>query len=934
MAAALSKKVIDFIDINPSRRSQQRQRPTNSLSVYNMPGSQLKRLKASLREQGVIGPQQSKKQRQKIAQNGKANTNKRAAALENIREQFNPFDFKHNARGPKFQVTSNRPAVGDAAKGITGRPGDAKALGEERRRQTLLVEMNRRNKTGGIRDQRFGEDDASLTYEEKMAQRFVREKQSHKTSLFDLEEDEPIDGLTHMGKSLPFLGKDDFEETDLLDSEGSESGDESADNLRGLKRVRGEDDAEDEDDENAEKEPERKKTKQEVYKEIIAKSKLHKAERQAQKDDDEDLREELDQDLSDIQSLLFSRSKPRSSKDDEATSKPPDSGREKMERDYDIRLKQLAMDGRAKPSDRTLTEEEKAQRDSEKLKELEDKRQRRMRGEELSDSEDEGIEEDSRDAHLVAENPRRFVEEEEDDFKLGHGIRTRPTATELGFDDEDDFFVEDDLLASGSDLEPVESEDEDSSAEDEDDQDDEFTKGLLNEMEARDSAFTKDIDMAKDEAGEITSCPETLEQLLDISRGLSPERIPALVRKVRMLYHPKLASENKSKLACFSRVLVQYLSHLSNTPSSPPFAMLESIIRHLHSLAKSFPIDISEEFRSQINDLAGRCLSPTSGDMVVLVAIGTIFPPSDAFHPVITPAMLLITQYLGQKIPKCTTDYVQGIFLGSLALYYLQMSQRFCPELINFCLNTLTSLAPTKSADKLGNFPQHEPAPGIRIAGASKIEVKKLKATDCVTPPSSEKEDLLTKVATLNTTLQLLDTASQLYARKTSFNESFKPVALALGHLTKGSCKSQFPPVLVERIVKLQAKLQAMLTVAKLARRPLELHHHRPLAIKSSIPKFEDRFDPNKHYDVDKDRAEFAKLKAEHKKERKGAMRELRKDANFMAREKLRVKKQKDAAYEKKYKRLVAEIQGEEGREANSYEREKQARKRASKRQS
>lgn len=97
-----------------------------------MPGSQLKRLKASLREQGVIGPQQSKKQRRKAAQNGKVNTNKRAAALEGIREEFNPFDFKHNARGPKFQVTSNRPAFGDAAKGIAGRPGDAKAIGEER----------------------------------------------------------------------------------------------------------------------------------------------------------------------------------------------------------------------------------------------------------------------------------------------------------------------------------------------------------------------------------------------------------------------------------------------------------------------------------------------------------------------------------------------------------------------------------------------------------------------------------------------------------------------------------------------------------------------------------------------------------------------------------------------------------------------------------
>ncbi len=154
--------------------------------------------------------------------------------------------------------------------------------------------MNRRNKTGGIRDQRFGEDDASMTYEEKMAQRFMREKQSHhKTSLFDLEYDEPIDGLTHMGKSLSFPEKDDFEEKDLLDPEDSDSGKDSVDNLRGLKRVREPGDVEDQDDANAEGEPERKKTKQEIYKEIIAKSKLHKAERQAQKDADEDLREEV-----------------------------------------------------------------------------------------------------------------------------------------------------------------------------------------------------------------------------------------------------------------------------------------------------------------------------------------------------------------------------------------------------------------------------------------------------------------------------------------------------------------------------------------------------------------------------------------------------------------------------------------------------------------
>ncbi|KAI1756733.1 nucleolar protein 14 [Xylaria castorea] len=897
-----------------------------------MPGSQLKRLKASLREQGVIGPQQSKKQRRKVAQNGKVNTNKRAAALESIREEFNPFDFKHNARGPKFQVTSNRPVLGDAARGITGRPGDAKAMGEERRRQTLLVEMNRRNKTGGIRDQRFGEDDASMTYEEKMAQRFVREKQSHKTSMFDLEDDEPMDGLTHMGKSLSFPEKDDFEEADLLGPEGSDSGNESADNQRGLKRLRELDGVEDQVEENVEGEPEKKKTKQEIYNEIITKSKMHKAERQAQKDADEDLREELDEELSDIQALLFTKPKPQSNEGDESSSKPGDFGREKMERDYDLRLRQLAMDRRAKPSDRTLTEEEIAQRDVEKLKQLEDKRQRRMRGEEISDSEDDK-EQSAPETQSTADNPGWYDEDEEEDFKLGAGIRTRPTATELGFDDEDDFIVEDDLLASGSDLEPIESGDEDSSAEDEqDDQDDEFTKGLLNEIEAHDSAFSKESDITKNKASEISSCPETLEQLLDISRNLLSEQFPLFIQKVRILYHPRLASENKTKLASFSRVLVQYLFHLSNTPRPPPFATLESIIRHIHSLAKSFPIEISEEFRFWIDDLASRCLLPTLGDMVILVAIGTIFPPSDAFHPVITPAMLLIARYLGQKIPKCTADFVQGVFMCSLALHYLKVSQRFCPEFMNFCLNTLTSLAPSKPAKNLGNFPQHEPASGIRITGASKVEVRRPKVTGCIAMPSSEKEELSTKISVLDTTLQLLDTASQLYAGKTSFIESFEPVVLALGHLTKGPCKSQLPTILVGHAVKLQKKLQTMLTMSKLARRPLELHHHRPLAIKTAIPKFEDKFDPSRHYDADKDRADLAKLKAEHKKERKGAMRELRKDANFMAREKLRTKKQKDAAYEKKYKRLVAEIQGEEGREANAYDREKQARKRAAKR--
>lgn len=98
-----------------------------------MAGSQLKRLKASLREQGITGPQKSKKQRRKQAQDDPSRNDKRlqrGVVLEGIREQFNPFDLKHAARGPKFEVTTNRPKPGNAA--IKGRPGLAKAAAEEK----------------------------------------------------------------------------------------------------------------------------------------------------------------------------------------------------------------------------------------------------------------------------------------------------------------------------------------------------------------------------------------------------------------------------------------------------------------------------------------------------------------------------------------------------------------------------------------------------------------------------------------------------------------------------------------------------------------------------------------------------------------------------------------------------------------------------------
>ena len=99
-----------------------------------MPPSQLKRLKASLREQGIVGPQRSKKQKKQNVQNGidKEKRVHRTAALSGIREQFNPFEYRMPSKGPKFEVTTNSGIESRNGKGVIRRPGAANSRDQER----------------------------------------------------------------------------------------------------------------------------------------------------------------------------------------------------------------------------------------------------------------------------------------------------------------------------------------------------------------------------------------------------------------------------------------------------------------------------------------------------------------------------------------------------------------------------------------------------------------------------------------------------------------------------------------------------------------------------------------------------------------------------------------------------------------------------------
>ena len=809
--------------------------------------------------------------------------------------------------------------------------------------------MQRRKKVGGILDRRFGENDPTMTPEEKALERFVKEKQrgSKKATIFDLEDTEEDQQLTHLGESLSFdkLDRtDDFNETDLDRSDGEDDQTNGCTDERPRKKRRLSD-TESSDENSVERDDvglKHPKTKKEVMEEVIAKSKLHKYERQQAKEDDDDLRAELDKGLPDLFALMQGKTRPHQPPAMPPTQSPgmnPDrlallngKDRAQADKEYDERLRQMAMDQRAKPTVRTLTTEEKLQQEAQRLRELEEKRVRRMRGDlEEDDS-------DSKERIKDVSGEDMLDQDEEDTFGLGPGLVAQDQNRYLDVEDEDDFVINDDLVASGSDVdmsddnEPNTSKDD--SSEDSDEQ--EFVKGLLSKDDAGreglgSSKSQNGVSKANGSAGDLAytyKCPETLEELLVIMEPVEIQDAPTVVQRIRALYHPKLAAENKFKLGKFAKILVDYVSHLARKLDHPPFIILEALIRHIHSLAKTFPEEVGAVFRTHLSSFdKERPTTPNTGDLIILTAIATIFPTSDHFHQVVTPAMLCMARYLGQKVPQSLTDLATGTYTSTLCLQYQRLSKRYLPEVVNYVLNALCALCPVKPKNVSGLFPHRDLPDSLRIPYTSDIteERRSLSFWDVLSAPHpAEANDQMIKIGLFDTQLALIQNMADLWAEKLAFCEVFTIICSVLRFIQKsGKLNSKS----MEDTRTVANKLHEQLLQSLSARQPLRLHNHRPLAIKTSIPKFEESYNPDKHYDPDRDRADFSKLKAEHKRERKGALRELRKDANFIARENLTEKKERDSAYEKKYKRLIAEIQGEEGRESKNYEREKRMRK-------
>ncbi|KAJ1033240.1 hypothetical protein NDA13_001237 [Ustilago tritici] len=961
-------------------------------------GSQLSQLKSKLHSSGVTDRRQlSKKSRsRKGGQDEKDAAASRLNKINSIVSGLNPFDTK--VTKPKHEV------LGRKIKGAVGRPGAAKASGLAQRRETLLPEWQARNRSGTFVDRRFGENDANMTPEEKMLERYATEKQRRaaKGAAFNLNDDDEL--LTHYGQSLS--GLDDLADIRLP---GDDDDEEDTGRLTAQGHFGGFGENEDGD-----------KSKADVMREVIAKSKYHKLERQKMKDADDELREQLDDELADIRGLLYDQAPvptPASAPDPKAKAKinvfpgPAATGanataivgnakmesqkgaEEKPASSYDTFVRELAFERRAKPQDRLKSEEELVAEEAQRLMKAEKARLKRMRGDSDDEDEEEEEEEGGRRKRKKDTGPssgtKRAAQADDldDDFELdgmtaGEVYGLGASLAESGAVDEDDDEEQDEDGEEEQDEDKEEGGEGSEGGEDEEEDDEDDFANLADaddaiqigedqesEQEGDHEALTGSsskagssskggkADASKAKSTPVTEtklpftfpCPATHDELLSLleAHSIEPKHIPTVIKRIRTLHHPSLAEDNKYRLQALIGVLIDHALHWAGQAQlhqsktgekhKLAFAIVNSVIPHIFSLSQNYPAASAEHFVGKLalmqrNLSRGLAKGPIEADartwprlpeLTMLRLVGSVWPTSDKQHNVTTPLALLIAQYLGHARIRSVSDLASGLFLCSLVVSNEKESKRLFPEALNFLFSAVAILAPLGGEKK-----QREglakvravaeeygiPTPDVnahhtrhlRLSGEDSVEQAQ-EAVDLpslITSKSTDDSALQQQQSStlLSVALSLISNFSELYNGSTSYVELFTPFStlLSLSPSTSSSA--------------LSTSLDRNLKNASSSRRYLRLQAHRAIAIASHVPKFDQQgYNPDRKsaLDPDAERVQIQKMKALIKKERKGAIRELRRDNQFIAEVRRQDQAEEDQSYKKKMDKIMSTLQVE-----------------------
>ncbi|EPY80843.1 nucleolar protein 14 [Camelus ferus] len=698
------------------------------------------------------------------------------------------------------------------------------------RTQTLLKEYKERDKSNVFKDKRFGEYSSDISPEEKMLKRFALEqqRQHEKKSIYNLNEDEE---LTHYGQSLADIEK----HNDIVDSDsdsedrGALSAELTAAHFGGGDGLLYKKTSQQQGEEG-----EKPKSRKELIEELIAKSKQEK-----------------------VRQFLLSVLRRRR---------------------HTLTEMVLSFFSRMK------TKEELAEEAQARLRRLEAERLRRM----LGKDEDERT---KNPKHVSADDlSDGFILDKDDRRVLSYKDGKMNVEEELGGEASASESTEEEEEGSGEEGDPEESDGPDGHSDLESDVGSE-DGGERAEEDA--CLVPGDIAIAHDggarEAAR-TELPYTLAGMVSLFHGFPPGTGVSLIARRQQFCRPRMHIVRvQSEVVLLPKVLprevrpvgeagfsghgldprecqagtllrvvwafsapcpllptcwklfgflLEYIGDLA-TEDPPGLGIIDKLVVHLYNLCQMFPDSASDSMKFVLRDAMHEM------EATVESTGRAAFPGLD-----VCPVLSL-------------RDVLKGLFVCCVFLDYVSLSQRFIPELVNFLLGILYIATPKKQSQ--GYTLVH---PFRALGRNSELLVV------------SDKEDMATWQ---RRRLSLHWAAGPKAQTKTEANH------------TRLSCLAVCL-ALVERCVRVygalpsfhdielgQSALTEMESHARLCR-PLVCEKSKPVPLKLFTPRLVRVLEFGRKQGSSKEEQERKRLIHKHKREFRGAVREIRRDNQFLAR--------------------------------------------------
>lgn len=862
------------------------------LSSSTFRGSALKKLKMRVRslEHRVHDSLDSKSTLTKRAMDSvrrRENRKTYRELSENLRSD-NPFDVKTSRL--HFSVLNRK------TKGILGHPSLSKRRNLEKRYNMLGEELWRKDKKGNIVDQRIDQSDPTVPSEDKTRARFLKETaKTMKKNIFNLEDND----LTHMGQSLSL--HDDYDGGNIRDhSDDTDSGDleydaVSALNFGGFRLKSNSSEQTDKDSP--------KKSRAKIMEEIIRKSKIHKHEKRLEREENEKLISEVDESVGKINDLVSQRSFYS-----EVTRY------ENNEDAYDCFLVDLSSDTKSKPTDPLLSEKQRAALEAMKLERMEKDRLAKLNSE----------------SSLNTQNPDSYVNFSHSAVESEFESIRKPLEYKDGVLVNGDTEEEEDTVDSGDTSNDTDEDVSETCSESGD-----GTEDLAGDLHCELQDASSDPrnggeggSPTTEPADHIVNCdteavernpnlelpfifksPENIRDLIGLFKDRTAEQKETVIKRLRTLNNVSLGS--REHLEKLTSLMIDYVYYYYRDERGCEPCDIFPVFCQLVELGREFRDAIKKSTKSRYQKLLGSISSfpprlPSMADCLLFSLITNVY--SDCIEcPELIAGLLVMCKFIAQKMKFSYERLYKRLWVMDMVIDFISISKKYVPELLYAIEDTLkecicdSELSPDHESCLAIDWSQEVPKFSGLFAPPSSYPGK---LSEFLSPTLSDIRNA--PILAFLLSLKLLSRVVALYASISGFELAFSSIRHTLNKVRSENLTST-SRVYFEHV---SSELETHSLQDAKNRTHLKLQDRfkdAPIIMES--PKFFDEFstDPRLRNGAAAAQRQKSKLLHLYKREKRGAIRDLRRDATVIS----SIRSQKMEESRTKYNNMIKTVMGQ-----------------------